>query len=258
MRRAFLKSGALKPHLVRDGLTPAPDEARWPKVTALNAVYHEASSRAEPGERTVRTDDMTGVQALERKHPGLPLVPGQVERREFAYIRHGTRAFILSRDVVSGQGVAPSVGPTRTEADFLAQRQGVVATDPAATRWHVVTDTLNTPQSASLVAWVAQVSGVTDDLGVKGESGILRSQASRAACLNDPTHRSVFHYTPTQASWMNPIEIWLSMLTRKLLRRASFTSIDELTTRVLAFIDYDNQTRARPFKWTYQGKALAD
>jgi putative transposase len=188
----------------------------------------------------------------------LPLVPGKVERREFEYIRHGTRAFILSRDVVSGQVVAPSVGPTRTEADFLAHLQGVVATDPTATRWHVVADNLNTHQSASLAEWVAQVSGLTADLGIKGESGILRSQATRAAFLNEPTHRIVFHYTPKHASWMNQIEIWLSILTRKLLRRASFISIDDLTDRVLAFIDYYNQTMARPFKWTYQGKALTD
>ncbi len=239
-------------------MTPAPDEELWPKVAEINAVYHEALDRSERGERTVSTDEMTGVQALERKHPGLPLVPGKVERREFEYIRHGTRAFILSRDVVTGQVVAPSVGPTRTEADFLAHVQGVVATDPTAIRWHVVSDNLNTHQSASLVEWVAQLSGFTDDLGIKGESGILRSQATRAAFLNDPTHRIVFHYTPKHASWMNQIEIWLSILTRKLLRRASFTSINDLTTRVLAFIEYYNQTMAKPFKWTYQGKALAD
>ncbi|MGH9157379.1 MAG: transposase [Acidimicrobiales bacterium] len=204
------------------------------------------------------TDEMTGVQALERKHPGLPLGPGKVERREFEYLRHGTRAFILSRDVVSGQVVAPSVGPTRTEADFLAHLQGVVATDPAASRWHVVTDNLNTHQSASLVAWVADVSGLTDALGVKGKSGVLKSQATRAAFLRDPTHRVVFYYTPKHASWMNQIEIWLSILTRKLLRRASFTSVADLTDRVLAFIAYYNQTMAKPFRWTYQGKALAD
>jgi transposase len=228
-----------------------------PKVAAINAVYREAPSRAEWGERTISTDELTGVQALERKHQGLPLAPGKVERREFEYVRHGTRAFILSRDVVSGQVVAPSCGPTRTEADFLAHIRGVVATAPAATRWHFVTDNLNTHQSASLVEWVAEVSGVADDLGVKGESGVLRSQATRAAFLSDPSHRIIFHYTPKHASWMNQIEIWLSILTRKLLRRGSFTSVADLSARVLAFIAYYNRTMAKAFKWTYQGKALA-
>jgi transposase len=257
-RRACLKSGALKPHLVRYWLTPAPDEELWPKVAAINAVYREAPSRAERGERTISTDELTGVQALERKHPGLPLAPGKVERREFEYVRHGTRAFILSRDVVSGHVVASSCGPTRTEADFLAHIRGVVATDPAATRWHFVTDNLNTHQSASLVEWVAEVSGLTDNLGVKGESGALRSQATRAAFLSDPSHRIVSHYTPKHASRMNQIEIWLSILTRKLLKRGSFSSVADLAARVLAFIAYYNRTMAKAFKWTYQGKALAD
>ena len=202
------------------------------------------------------TDELTGVQALERKHPGLPLAPGKVERREFEYIRHGTRTFILSRDVVSGQIVAPSCGPTRTEADFLAHVQAVVATAPEATRWHIVCDNLNTHQSASLVRWVAELSDVQEDVGIKGESGILASMASRAAFLSDLTHKVVFHYTPKHSSWMNQIEIWLSILVRKLLKRGSFTSVEELQAKVLAFIDYHNHTMAKPFKWTYQGKAL--
>ena len=228
-----------------------------PKVAAINAVYQEAPSRAEWGERTISTDELTGVQALERKHPGLPLAPGKVERREFEYIRHGTRSFILSRDVVSGQVVAPSCGPTRTEADFLAHVQGVVATDPAAPRWHFVVDNLDIHRSASLVEWVAEVSGIDNDLGVKGQAGILRSRATRAAFLSDPAHRVIFYYTPKHASWMNQIEIWLSILTRKLLQRGSFTSVEDLAARVLAFIAYYNRTMAKPFQWTYQGKALA-
>ncbi len=211
---------------------------------------------AEQGERTISTDELTGVQALERKHPGLPLAPGKVERREFEYIRHGTRTFILSRDVASGKLVAPHAGPTRTEADFLAHLQAVVATDPTALRWHIVCDQLNTHQSESLVRWVADLSGLQEDLGVKGESGILASMASRATFLSDPSHKVVFHYTPKHSSWLNQIEIWLSILVRKLLKRGSFTSVEELQARVLAFIEYDNQTMAKPFKWTYQGKAL--
>ena len=202
------------------------------------------------------TDELTGVQALERKHPGLPLAPGKVERREFEYVRHGTRSFILSRDVMSGHLLAPACGPTRTEADFLAHLQAVVATQPEATRWHVVCDQLNTHQSESLVRWVADRSGIEEDLGVKGESGILASMASRAAFLSDPGHQVVFPYTPKHSSWLNQIEIWLSILVRKLLKRGSFTSIEDLQTKVFAFIDYYNRTMAKPFKWTYQGKAL--
>jgi DDE superfamily endonuclease len=204
----------------------------------------------------VTTDELTGVQALERKHPGLPLAPGKVERREFAYLRHGTCTAILSRDVVSGQVLAPTLGPTRTEADFLAHIQGVVATDDGAGHWHVVVDNLNTHQSASLVRWVAAESDLEIDLGAKGKTAILHTQASRAAFLSDPTHRIVFHSTPKHCSWLTEREIWLSMLVRKLLKRGSFTSVADRTTKILAFIDYYHRTLAKPFKWTYQGKPL--
>jgi len=203
------------------------------------------------------TDELTGVQALERKHPGLPLAPGKVERREFEYVRHGTRSFIISRDVVSGQVVAPYCGPTRTESDFLAHVQGVVASDPTAQRWHFVVDNLDTHRSESLVRWVARESALGLDLGQKGKSGILKNCSSRAAFLSEPTHRIVFHYTPKHTSWMNQVEIWLSILVRKLLKRGSFASVDDLKHKVLAFIDYYNRTMAKPFKWTYQGKVLA-
>jgi len=202
------------------------------------------------------TDEMTGVQALERKHPGLPMAPGKVERIEFEYIRHGTRTFILSRDVVTGEVIEPYAGPTRTEMDFLAHVKQVVASDLSATRWHFVLDNLDTHRSASLVRWIAQESGLDFDLGVKGKSGVLKNRQSRAAFLSDPCHRVVFHYTPKHCSWLNQIEIWLSILARKLLKRGSFTSIENLTTQVLAFINYYNLTMAKPFKWTYEGKPL--
>ena len=219
-------------------------------------VYRDAPERHEQGERTMSTDELTGVQALESIHPGLPMAPGKVERREFEYVRHGTLSFILSRDVATGEVIAPYAGPTRTEADFAAHVRAVVATDPTATRWHFVCDNLNTHQSESLVCWVAAESDLDIDLGEKGKSGILGSQPSRAAFLTDPTHRIVFHYTPKHCSWLNQIEIWLSILTRKLLKRGSFRSRDELKAKVLAFIEYYNRTMAKPFRWTHQGKPL--
>src|SRR5437764_14297231 len=110
------------------------------KVEEICTLYGEAPTLAAQGERVYSTDEMTGVQALERKHPGLPLQPGHAERREFEYIRHGTLAAIISRDVVSGQIAPPTIGPTRTEADFAGHIASIVAADPTVRRWHFVVD----------------------------------------------------------------------------------------------------------------------
>jgi hypothetical protein len=180
-------------------LTPAYEEGFDEKVKDVCELYQAAPAHAQAGERTMSTDEMTGIQALERLHPGLGLAPGHIERREFEYIRHGTRCLIVSRDIVSGKIIAPFCGPSRTEKDYLAHISAVVAIDPTVVRWHFVNDNLNTHQSESLVRWVAEVSGCQQELGLKGKLGILKDQMTRAAFLADPTHKVVFHYTPKHA-----------------------------------------------------------
>jgi transposase len=219
-------------------------------VATVCDLYGQAGRLAEQGIHLVSTDEKTGIQALERLYPDIPPGPGRVQRREYEYIRHGTTCLTANLEIWCGWIIAPTLGPTRTEADFVAHVEQTVATDPLA-GWVFIVDNLNTHQSEGLVLWVAQTCGIEADLGEKGKRGVLKSQASRAAFLSDPGHRIRFVYTPKHTSWLNQIEIWFSILVRKLLRRSSFRSIADLQARILEFINYFNRTMARPIRWLY-------
>ncbi len=157
----LLDEADLKPHLSQYWLTPPKDDAEFDeKVRDICQTYLSAIERSKLGERTVCSDEMTGIQALERKEPDLPIQPGHVQRREFEYIRHGTQSLITSFDVVSGKVLCPAVGETRTETDYANHIGRVIATDPKASKWHLICDCLNTHQSESLVRLVADDEGI--------------------------------------------------------------------------------------------------
>lgn len=220
------------------------------------SVYRSALEDRETT-RTISIDEMTGIQARERIAPALPMKPGKVERHEFEYVRHGTQALIAHFDVVTGK-VGGTVADTRTEADFVAFLDALFASTAPTMRWRIVCDNLDTHMSEGVVRLVARLCSIDQaTLGRKGREGVLARKASRQAFLRDQTHRISFHFTPKHASWLNQIEIWFSILVRKLLRRESFVSKADLKDRIERFIAYFNQTMAKPFKWTWAGKPLA-
>jgi transposase len=232
------------------------DEAQFREdVKAICKVYHQAQERHDQGIHVISVDEKTGIQALERIHPTQPVKEGQVERVEFEYKRHGTQALIANFEVATGKVIFPTVQETRTEADFLAHIQQLVNSDPQG-QWIFVADQLNTHKSASLVKWIAEQCGIEDELGEKGKEGVLQNMSSRAEFLQTESHRIRFIYTPKHCSWLNQVEIWFGILSRRLLKRGQFTSTDELRDRILKFITFFNETLAKPFRWTYIGKPL--
>ena len=251
--RRMLTEADLKPHRVRYWLNRTLEDpvSFWRAAERICLLYRQATFLYQSGIHLVSSDEMTGIQALERLHPTRPMRSGELERQEFEYIRHGTRALIASLEVANRTLLEPTVGPRRTEADFATHIENVLKTSPQDS-WIFIVDQLNTHKSASLVRLVAKYCHLPDDLGVKAKSGILKSMASREKFLSDPTHQIYFVYTPKHSSWLNQIEIWFSILMRRLLKRGNFTSVEDLSAQVLAFINYFNQTLAKPFNWKYK------
>jgi transposase len=254
----YLREAELQPHRRRHWLnTKERDpELFQAQVEMVCACYQDAPELFYRHDtHTLSVDEMTGIQALERIAATLPMSPGRVERPEFEYERHGTLTWIGNFHVVTGELVAPTLGPRRTEGDFVGHIERTVGLDPEA-RYVFLVDNLNIHQSASLVEWVARSCGIEEDLGKKGVRGVLQSQKTRQEFLSDLSHRIRFVYLPKHSSWLNQIEMVFAVVMRKVIRRGNFTSVEDLRAKLLAFIEYFNAVFAKPFRWTYTGRPL--
>jgi transposase len=209
----------LKPWQVESWMS-SHDPDFWEKAGDVCGLY------LDPPENAVvwSVDEKSGMQAKSRVHPTKPAIPGVPTRREFEYKRHGTAVLFAGLDVHDGMVAGWVTDSTRSE-NFVEFLGDLVAQTPAGLDLHCIVDNLAT-HSTDLVA----------DFLVE--------------------HAHVhLHYTPTHASWLNQVELFFSIIERRLLRRGEFDSVDHLADRVIAFIK-DYNRRAAPFRWTYDGRPL--
>ena len=219
-------------------------------------TYKSAIELYEKGVHTVSIDEKTGIQALSRLYGGgKPVKPGMPAKQEFDYKRNGTLCLIANMEIATGEIISPTVGETRTEIDYCNHIEKMIKTDEKA-QWIVIQDNLNTHMSETLVKFVAKVCDIKEELGEKGKTGILKSKQTRKEFLERNEHRIRFIFTPKHCSWLNQIEIWFSILAKKVLLRGDFKSKEVLSDKLLKFIDFFNDVMAKPFKWTYEGKPL--
>ncbi len=246
----------MKPHKVLQWLYPkCSAEELSIESKRICEVYAEAVSLQEQGIKTLSVDEKTGMQALERNAPDLPLQVGSPERHEVEYTRHGTQCLIANWDVVEGKCVQSTIGDTRTENDFQKHIQQTVEAYDKDIRFRFIADNLNTHCSEALVRYVAGFENTTqEELGKKGLNGILKDKTTRASYLKNTEHKIAFIYTPKHCSWLNQIEIFFGILHKKVIKRGNFTSKEDIKNKVEKFIAYFNETMAKPFKWTYGGK----
>lgn len=210
----------IKPHRVRSWLNRRDDPEFWERAADVCGLYLSPPHNA----LVLSVDEKTAVPARSPKYPTTPAQPGQPARREFEYRRHGTASFIAALDVATGEIVATDVD-RNTALNFIAFLEDLDRNiDPALTV-HLVID--------------------------NGSSHVAKT--TRAWFVDHP--RFVPHYTPVHASWLNQVEMFFSILTRRLLKRGEFGSRDELVERVMDFIRTRNHT-AQPFAWTYNAQPL--
>lgn len=208
----------LKPHKVRGWLNRRDTPEFWERAADVCGLYLNPPTNA----LVLSVDEKTAIPARTPKHPTTPAAPGQPTRREFEYVRHGTATLIAALDVASGQVLGHDVARNDAASfiGFLEQIDAAVAPDLDI---HLVLDNGSSHVAKATKAWLAE----------------------------HPRFHA--HHTPPHASWLNQVELFFSILTRRLLRRGEFASRDDLVDRIMRFIaDYD--TTATPFTWTYDAQ----
>jgi len=219
------------------------------RAQEICALYVQSPTLYEQGQLLICTDEKTGMQILQRKHPTQPARPGQPEKRERDYIRHGTRALIASFCVPTGE-VVWDLGPTRTNDDFAAH---LLHTLNHFAGWQGISwvlDNLNIHWSLQACEILAAVNGRSFD------PGALRTGQQRRAFLSDPSYPFRFVFLPKHGSWLNQVELFFSVLVRRFLRRGDFAGVTDFACRLGAFLEDYNRHHAHPYRWTYTGQPL--
>ncbi len=213
--------------------------------------YLGARHYYEQGIRIVSIDEKPGIQALSRRQT-RSIGPGKRSHFDPEYKRNGTITLIATKEVADGKLIHHSLTKSHKEEVFLEHFQQSLAKIPSDQWVIVIMDQLVTHKSASLVKWVAQQIGYQGDIGVKGKRGILKNKKSRTQFLESPHHRIRIVFTPKHCSWLNQIENWFSILSRKVLKRAYFDSVNELIDKIEQYIAFYNQFEVKPMNWSYK------
>lgn len=213
-------------------------------------LYVNAPRFYQQGRLVLCCDEKTGMRVLGRPAPTQPAQPGgKPEKREFEYIRLGTRTMITTFVAPTGE-VVWDVGQTRTNLDFRAHVLRVAAHFPEMKKFDWVVDNLNTHMSLDLCEVMAYLNGIPF------EPAKLKTQMQRRAWLSEAEHKHVFHYLPRHGSWLNQVELFFSVVARQFLRRGDFDSVKEFEGRLRAYLEEYNQEKAHPYRWTYTGTPL--
>ena len=220
--RQIWKAFDIRPHLTSTfKISNDPEFAE--KVVDIVGLYMNPPANAV----VLSVDEKTQIQALDRTQPGLPLGPGRIGSYTHDYKRHGTTALFAAYNIANGKVIAAVKDRTRSK-EFLSFLKLVNRKTPKDKQLHIVLDNLSAHKTQDIQEWLK----------------------------NNP--RVHFHFTPTSASWINAVEGWFSQLERRALYRGIFTSVSDLKSKLLEFVDIHNEQLAKPYTWTKPAKQIID